>query len=105
MRSNPLAAVEDFDGARGDACPNLFAQQLMRYRVIVLVDLDVVIESDPALLPFGKDVGLGRQRLEGGALQLLEQRATAGAEVARSSRWIAAQSGRGRRSLAAVGSG
>jgi hypothetical protein len=35
------------------------------------------------LLPFGKDVGLGRQRLEGGALQLLEQRATAGAEMAR----------------------
>jgi len=32
----------------------------------VLVDLDVVIEPDPALLPFGKDVGFGRQRLRAG---------------------------------------
>ena len=49
----------------------------------MLLDLDVVIEPDPAFLPFGVDVGLGRQRLERGALQLLEQRATAGAEMPR----------------------
>jgi hypothetical protein len=30
----------------------------------VLPDLDVIVEPDPAFLPFGKDVGLGRQRLE-----------------------------------------
>ena len=83
MRGNPLAAVEDFDRARGDARPHLLAQQLVRHRVIVLVDLDVVIEPDPAFLPFGKDVRLGRQRLERRTLDLLEQRAAAGAEMAR----------------------
>ena len=83
MRGDPLAAVEDFDGARCDARPNLLAQQLVRHRVIVLVDLDVVIEPDPALLPFGKDIGFGRQRLEGRALQLLEQHAAGGAEMPR----------------------
>ena len=64
MRGNALAAVEDFDRARRDACPNLLAQQLVRQRVVVLLDLDVVVEPDPAFLPFGEDVGLGRQRLE-----------------------------------------
>jgi hypothetical protein len=49
----------------------------------VLVDLDVVIEPDPALLPFGKNVGFGRQRLKSRLLQILEQRTTAGAEMAR----------------------
>src|SRR5580704_1962615 len=65
MRRNALAAMEDLDRARRNARPNLLTQQLMRQRVIVLVNLDVVVEPDPALLPFGKDVGLGRQRLEG----------------------------------------
>ena len=48
MRGNALAAVEDFDRARGDACPHLLAQQLVRHRVVVLVDLDVIVEPDPA---------------------------------------------------------
>src|SRR4051794_38166169 len=73
MRSNALAVVEDFDRARGDARPNFLTQQLVRDRVVVLVDFDVIIETDPALLPFGKDVWLNRQRLERGALPLLEQ--------------------------------
>ena len=47
------------------------------------LDLDVVVEPDPAFLPLGVDVGLGRQRLERRALDLLEQRAAAGAEMAR----------------------
>ena len=83
MRGNALAAVEDLDRARRDARPDLLAQQLVRHRVVVLLDLDVVVEPDPAFLPFGKDVGLGRQRLERRPFQLLEQRATARAEMAR----------------------
>ena len=70
MRGNALAAVEDFDRTRGDARPHLLAQ-------------DVVIEPDPEFFPLGKDVGFGRQRLEGRTLDLLEQRMTAGAEMAR----------------------
>jgi hypothetical protein len=49
----------------------------------VLVDLDVVVEPDPALLPLGEDVGLGRQRLERRSFQIIEQSATACTEMAR----------------------
>jgi hypothetical protein len=48
--------MEDFDRARRDARPNLLAQQSVRHRVVVLVDLDVIVETDPAFFPFGKDV-------------------------------------------------
>ena len=83
MRRNPLAAVEQFDRARGDARPDLLAEQAMGRRVVVLVDLDVVVEPDPAFLPGGEDVGLGRQRLERRAVQLLEERAPACSEMPR----------------------
>ena len=83
MRGDAFAAMKDLDRAGGDARPDFLAQQLVRHRVVVLVDLDVVVEPDPAFLPFGEDVGLGRQRLERFALQRLEQRAAAGAEMAR----------------------
>lgn len=83
MGRNALAAVEDFDGARGDARPNRLAQQLVRHRVVVLLDLDVVIEPDPAFLPLGKNVGLRRQWLEGRALKLFEECAAARTEVPR----------------------
>ena len=83
MCGNPLAAVKNFNGARRDASPDLLAQQVMWRRVVVLLDLDVVIEPDPAFLPFGKDVGLGRQRLERRLLQLLEERSSARPEMPR----------------------
>src|SRR5579859_7074929 len=57
MRGNALAAVEDFDRTRRDTRPDLLAQQLVRHRVVVLVDLDVIIEPDPAFLPRGEDIG------------------------------------------------
>ena len=83
MRRNALAAMEDLDRARRNARPNLLTHQLVRHRVVVLVELDVVVEPDPALLPFGKDVGLGRQRLQRWAFELLEERSSARAEMAR----------------------
>ena len=64
MGGDAIAAMEDLDGARRDPRPQLLAQQRVRHRVVVLLDLDVIIEADPALLPFGVDVGLGRQRLQ-----------------------------------------
>ena len=82
MRGNALAAVEHFDRACRDARPDLLTQQLVRYRVVVLVDLDVVVEPDPAFLPLGEDVGLGRQRLERRSFQIIEQSATACTEMA-----------------------
>ena len=61
MRGDPLALVEDLDGAAGDAHLDLAAREAVRDRVEVAVDLDVIVEADPAQPPFGIDVGLGRQ--------------------------------------------
>src|SRR6202043_3473283 len=47
------------------------------------LDLDVVIEADPAFLPFRVEVGLDRQRLERGAFDLVEQRTPAGSQMPR----------------------
>ena len=55
MRGDPLAVVEQLDGARGDAGPDFLAQQAMGRRVVVLVDLDVIVEPDRAFLPGGED--------------------------------------------------
>jgi hypothetical protein len=54
MRGNALAVVEDFDRARRDARPDLLTQQLVRHRVVVLVDQMRRREqkTDPALKGF-----------------------------------------------------
>ena len=62
MRRNALPAMEGFERVRSDACPNRLPRQLVRHRIVVLRDLDVVVERDPAFLPFSKDIRLGRQR-------------------------------------------
>ena len=48
------------------------------------LDFDVVIEADPASLPFRVKIGLDRQLLERGALDLIEQRTPAGPQDAAS---------------------
>lgn len=53
MGCDTLALVEDFDRSRRQPRPDFLAQQLVRHRVVMLLDLDVVIEADAALLPFG----------------------------------------------------
>src|SRR5947209_828454 len=47
----------------------------------MLIDFDVVIETDLAFLPFGVSIGLGRQLLERSPLDLLKQRTPAGSQV------------------------
>src|ERR1700716_2058645 len=47
------------------------------------LDFDVVIEADPAFLPFRVKIGLDRQLLERGALDLIEQRTPAGPQMPR----------------------
>src|ERR1700680_1295107 len=61
MAGDPLSAVEDLDRGRGDPRLDLLADQLVRYAVIMLADLDVVIEADPAALPLGIFIGFVRQ--------------------------------------------
>jgi hypothetical protein len=43
-------------------------------------ELDVVIDTDPANAPFGKAIGLPRQRVEVGPVELFEQRPAGDAE-------------------------
>ena len=50
------------------------------------VDLDVVVDVDPGLLPLGEHVALGRERAKGGTLELLEQRAPRPRELAERAR-------------------
>src|SRR5215831_18705371 len=47
-----------------------------------LTDLDVVVETDPAALPFGIFVGQRRQRSERGFVKLLEKSPPSGAPAA-----------------------
>ena len=77
-----LAAMEHLDRARGDANLDLGADQRVRNRVEEVMDLDVIIEIDPRAPPFRELPILGRQAVEGGALDLLEQLAPAQAEMA-----------------------
>src|SRR6266540_7510713 len=83
MSCDPLAAMEDLDGACRDPYPHRLAQQRVRHRVVMPLDLDVVIEADPAFLPFRVEVGLDRQLLERGVLDLLEQNTPAGSQMSR----------------------
>src|SRR4051812_38741695 len=49
--------------------------------VVMPVDIDVVVERDAPNAPLGVDEGLGRQRLEGWAVELGEHLGTADAEA------------------------
>jgi hypothetical protein len=66
MAGDPFAAMKDLDCRGGDARFDVLAEQLMRHAVVMLADLDVVVETDPAALPLGIFVGQRRQRSERG---------------------------------------
>jgi hypothetical protein len=71
---DPHALVEDLDGVGARAGVELFADQGMRDRVVVVVvDLDVVVDVHACLRPLGEDVGDGRQRAQGRAVEGLEE--------------------------------
>jgi hypothetical protein len=59
----------------------LLADQPVRHRVVVPIDVDVIIETDPAQTPFGIFVRVGRQRLQRRAVELEEQIAAADAQA------------------------
>ena len=52
MDADALAAMEDLDGARGDAHLDLGADQRVRNRIEEVMDLDVIVEIDPRAPPF-----------------------------------------------------
>src|SRR5207237_7116879 len=76
-----IAAMEQLDGTRGDPRPQRLAQQPMRHRVVVLLDLDVIIEAGLALLPFGVDVRCRRERLQSWSISRVEPRPAAHAQM------------------------
>ncbi len=73
MRGDPLAAEEYLDGLLGDASLDLLMHEVVRNAVVMLGDLDVIIEVDPAALPLGILVRLIRQGGERRTIELLEQ--------------------------------
>src|SRR5205823_6133218 len=80
MAGDPFAAMKDLDRRGSDARLDLLAEQLVRHAVVMLGDLDVIVEADPAALPLGVFVGQRRQRSERRYVKLLEL--TAGAPTA-----------------------
>ena len=63
MGRDPRAVVEDLDGGVGETRLDRLAQQPERYRVVMIVDLDVIVGRDAAALPLGITIGLVRQLL------------------------------------------
>lgn len=68
------AGVEALHGAGRQTHLQLLLHQLVGHRVVMPVDLDVVVDVHPSLLPLGIDVGLLRQRAQGRAIQAVEGR-------------------------------
>ena len=72
MCGDPLALVEYLDGARGEARLDLGANEAMRDAVVMRLDLDVIVDADPADPPFGEHVRALRQGLECRPIDLLQ---------------------------------
>ena len=75
VAGHALPAVQALHGVGGQACVELAPDQGVGDGVVMAVDLDVVVDVDPDLLPLGEHVALGGQRAKRGAVELLEQRA------------------------------
>src|SRR3954454_2013836 len=85
MRGHPLAAEKYLDGLLGDAGLNLLMHEVVRDAVVMLGDLDVIIEVDPAALPLGILVRLIRQGGQRRTIELLEQFAATSSPAAQRS--------------------
>lgn len=72
MRGGPLALVENLDGAGGEAHLDIGADEAMRDAVVMRLDLDVIVEADPADRPLGEHVRALRQGLECRPVDLLQ---------------------------------
>jgi hypothetical protein len=66
VHGDPLALREDLHGAVGEPHLDLAAREAVGNAVELALDIDVVVDADPAHAPFREDVRLGRQRLERG---------------------------------------
>src|SRR5271166_3982457 len=80
MDGDAFAFVEDLDTAGGQPRFDLGAGEAVGDGVIVGVDIDVIVDANPAHAPFAVFVWLARQRLERRPIDLLKQLAAGYAE-------------------------
>ena len=80
MNGDALALMENLDAAGGQPRLDLGAGEAVGDRIIVGVDVDVIIDADPAHAPLAVFVRLSRQSLERRAIDLLEELAAGDAE-------------------------
>ena len=73
VAGNALALVEQLDRGCGEAHVDGLAQQSIRRRVVVIVDLDVIVGRHRAALPLGILVALRRQCLQRRPVEADEQ--------------------------------
>jgi hypothetical protein len=74
MSSDPLTLQKDLNSARRQPHLDFAAGTVVRNAVEMTFELDMVVDADPAEAPLGKAIGLSRQRVEVGPIELLEQR-------------------------------
>ena len=82
MDGDALAAMENLDSAGDRADVDFGADQRVRDRIEKVEDVDVIVEVDARLAPFRELPIVGGQGCERVALDLLEQREKAQAQVA-----------------------
>ena len=82
MNGDALALMENLDAAGGQPRLDLGPGEAVGDRIIVGVDVDVIVDADPAHAPLAVFVRLAGQRLERRAVDLLEQLAAGDAEPA-----------------------
>ena len=73
MQPDARAPLKDLDGGRREAHVEQGVDQRMRDRVVMALDLDVVVDVDARAEPVGVDKPLGRQRLQRGSIEALEE--------------------------------
>ena len=77
MARDPLAFVEDLDRPGCDARLHNLADQLRGHRVEVVVDINVIITSNPGALPRGPGVGFARKPLQRRTIERFQKLGTA----------------------------
>jgi hypothetical protein len=82
LGADALAAMEYLDSTGGDPHIDLGADERVRNRIQEVMDLNVIVEVDARAPPFRELPIVGRQPVEGVALDLLKQLPAANAEFA-----------------------
>ena len=82
MDGDALAFDKNLDGPAGEACFDFSTGEAVGNAVEVLLDLDVIIDADPADAPLSKDARFDRQGVERWSVEFFEQLLAGAAEPA-----------------------